>query len=274
MRKTIRNILTLALLAGLLVYAALLASLYWNQANLVYLPSRSIAATPALIGLDFEDVELRSADGVRLHGWYLGHQNPRATLLFMHGNAGNVGHRLSTLELFHQLGLAVLIIDYRGYGESEGSPYEAGIYRDAEAAWEYLIRDRGVDPSRLILFGRSFGGAIAAYLASRQPHGALVLESTFTSLPEVAGDHFPWVPVSWLTRERYDTRTRLSEIPGPVMIVHSREDEVVPYRHGEALYSLVRGDKRLVTLSGDHSNGVRLNQARYRAAWESFLASL
>jgi uncharacterized protein len=274
MRNSLRKMATLALFGGLLVYAVLLASLYWNQANLVYFPTREVSVTPGQIGLDYQDVELLSEEGVLIRGWYLPHPNPSATLLFLHGNAGNIGHRLDTLELFHRLGLAVLIIDYRGYGESGGEPSEVGIYRDAEAAWRYLTIDRGIESSRLILFGRSFGGAIAAYLASRHPHKALVLESTFTSLPEVAGDHFSWAPVKWLSRERYDTRGRMADIAGPVMVLHSPDDEVVPFRHGEILYALVQGEKRMVTLSGDHNNGVKQNRARYYEAWKSFLLSL
>ncbi|MET0052037.1 MAG: alpha/beta hydrolase [Candidatus Thiodiazotropha sp.] len=274
MRRTLRRIATLALFGGMLVYAALLASLYWNQSNLLYLPSRAIAATPEQIGLEYQDVTLRSADGVTIHGWYLGHENPRATLLYMHGNAGNIGHRLETLALFHQLGLSVLIIDYRGYGESGGAPSEAGIYQDAEAAWRYLTEERNLDPSQVILFGRSFGGAIATYLASRHPHKALVLESTFTSLPEVAAHHFPWAPVNWLATESYDTRQRLSEITGPVMIIHSPDDEIVPFAHAETLFRLAQGEKRMVVLSGNHNLGVKQNLVRYREAWESFLSSL
>ncbi len=274
MRSSLRKIATLALFAGMLAYAALLASLYWNQASLIYLPSPVIEATPERIGLDYQEVVLRSGDGVSVHGWYLGHEHPRATLLFLHGNAGNIGHRLDTLALFHQLGLAVFIIDYRGYGESGGTPSETGIYRDAEAAWRYLTGARNLDPSQVILFGRSFGGAIAAYLASRHPHKALVLESTFTSLPEVAADHFPWAPVNWLAQERYDTRQRMSEIPGPVMIIHSPDDDIVPFAHAETLYRLAQGEKRMVVLSGDHNSGVKQNRVRYREAWESFLASL
>ncbi len=274
MRNSLRKMAMLALFGGLLVYAVLLASLYWNQASLIYFPTREVAVTPGQIGFDYQDVELLSEEGVLIRGWFLPHPNPSATLLFLHGNAGNIGHRLDTLELFHRLGLAVLIIDYRGYGESGGEPSEVGIYRDAEAAWRYLTIDRGIESSRLILFGRSFGGAIAAYLASRHPHKALVLESTFTSLPEVAGDYFSWAPVKWLSRERYDTRSRMADIAGPVMVVHSPDDEIVPFRHGEILYSLVQGEKRMVTLSGDHNNGVKQNRARYYEAWKSFLLSL
>ncbi len=220
LKRSIRGMAQFLLL-GLTLYLGLMAFLYLYQDHLIYLPdtpSREIVATPAQAGLAFEPVTLTTEDEVNLDGWFLPHDQARATLLFFHGNAGNISHRLESLRLFHDLGLAVLIIDYRGYGRSGGAPSEAGIYRDAEAAWRYLTEVRRVPPGRILLLGRSFGGAVAGYLASRHPALGVVLESTFTSAPALAGQLYPWIPARWLTRFGYDTRARLRDMHLPVMV--------------------------------------------------------
>ena len=177
------------LLAGLACYAVLALVVYLMQARMLYLPDvpgRSLDRTPADIGADYEDVWIRTADGVTLHGWYVAGHSDRV-LLFFHGNAGNISHRLESIRQFLQLGLSVLIIDYRGYGQSEGRTTEQGIYRDAEAAWNYLTGSRGTPQERIVLFGRSMGASAAAYLAARQRPLALVVESSFTSVPDIRG---------------------------------------------------------------------------------------
>ncbi|MEJ2592428.1 MAG: alpha/beta hydrolase, partial [Candidatus Thiodiazotropha sp.] len=156
-----RTLMLRLLLVGVLAYLGTALFLFFDQSHIIYLPdhpNRTLRATPAQIGLDYRPVTLTAEDGVRLDGWFVPAESPRATLLFFHGNAGNISDRLASLELFHQLGLSVLIIDYRGYGNSEGEPTEAGTYRDAEAAWRYLTQDLGLPPSRILVLGRSFGG--------------------------------------------------------------------------------------------------------------------
>lgn len=148
---------------------------------------------------------------------------------FLHGNAGNISHRLDSLRIFHGLGLDVLILDYRGYGRSEGRPSEEGTYRDARAASRYLVEARGVAPERIVVFGRSIGAAIAAALAVEQRPAALILESGFTSVPDLAADLYPWLPARRLARLHYDTRARLPHVTVPVLIVHSRDDEIISF---------------------------------------------
>ncbi|MCU7918915.1 MAG: alpha/beta hydrolase [Candidatus Thiodiazotropha sp. (ex Epidulcina cf. delphinae)] len=262
------------ILIALSVYLALLLYLYFNQTNLIHLPdlpTRRIVATPEQFGLEFESVTLVTEDRVKLAGWFLPRKEPRATLLFFHGNAGNISHRLESLELFHRLGLAVLIIDYRGYGDSEGRPSEAGIYRDAEAAWRYLTVTRKIPGEAILLFGRSFGGAVAAYLASRYPSMGLVLESTYTSVPDMAAELYPWLPARWLAKYRYNTRERLAGIHTPVMVVHSRKDEIIPYSHGRELFSSANQPKRFLELSGDHNYGFLADAGGYRRGWDAFI---
>ncbi|HEY5790034.1 MAG TPA: alpha/beta fold hydrolase, partial [Gammaproteobacteria bacterium] len=162
----------LPLLAG---YLALLLTVYFGQSGMLYFPTRELTADPAARGLAFTEVQLRASDGVALHGWYLPHPAPRGALLFLHGNAGNIGHRLDSLAQFHRLGLATLIVDYRGYGRSAGQPDEPGTYRDAEAAWQQLVGPLGFDPARVVVFGRSLGGALAARVAAEHAPAGLIL---------------------------------------------------------------------------------------------------
>ena len=204
-----RALMTLVTLLAVL-YVALGLVLYLFQGSLVYLanlPGRALQAAPTDIGLDFEDVTIGTADGERLHGWFVPAPGARGTLLFFHGNAGNISHRLESIAIFHGLGLDVLIIDYRGYGQSSGSPSEAGTYADAQAAWKYLVEERGLPPDRIVVFGRSLGGAVGAWLASprgggRQP-AALIIESAFTSGADMARRLYPVYPARLLTRLRY-----------------------------------------------------------------------
>ena len=147
------------------VYIGLVSILATFQSHLLYFPYRTLSQTPAAVGLAYEDVSFQAADGVVLSGWFVPSQRARGVLLFCHGNAGNMSHRLDSLQIFHRLGLSTFIFDYRGYGRSEGQPTEQGTYLDAEAAWTYLVHTRQLAPTEIIVFGRSLGGAIAAWLA-------------------------------------------------------------------------------------------------------------
>ena len=275
--------LTGVLMAVAATYLAVCAALYLLQDRLLFLPGipeREVTATPAALGLRFEDVALTAADGVRLHGWWVpaveaaGAPQARFTLLHFHGNAGNIGHRLELLEIFHALGLNVLLFDYRGYGRSDGTPSEAGLYLDAEAAWDHLTRVRGLDPASIVIHGQSMGGAVAAWLAARKPAAGLVLESAFTSVPDVAGDLYPWLPTRWLSRLSLDTRAELARVRSPVLVIHSRGDEIIPFAHGEALHAAAPEPKRFVELAGDHNSAFWISRETYARAWGEFLAAL
>ena len=255
-------------------YAALLLAMYLGQSSLLYLPdvpSRELVTRPSDIGLAHEDVHLRTADGVRLHGWYLPAPDARGTLLFLHGNAGNISHRLDSLRIFHDLGLAVLIIDYRGYGQSEGRPSEAGLQQDALAAWRHLVDDRREPPERIVLFGRSLGASLAAWLAARETAGGLILESAFISVPELAAELYWWLPVRWLAHLRHDTRTHVAAARTPVLVAHSPDDEIIPYRHGRALYDAAPQPKRFLELRGDHNGGFLRSGEDYTRGLKAFL---
>jgi hypothetical protein len=263
-----------ALLTAAGAYGALLLFLYFGQASLLYLPdlpSRALSATPADAGLDYETVRLRTEDGVGLHGWYVPAATPRGTLLFFHGNAGNISHRLDSLLIFHRLGLNVLIFDYRGYGQSEGRPDEEGTHRDARAAWRHLTETRGIEGRRIILFGRSLGAALAAWLATEVRPGGLILESAFTSVPDLAADLYWWLPARRLARLQYATRDYLARVACPVLVVHSPQDEIIPYHHGQALYAAARPPKAFLRLRGDHNAGFLLSGADYVGGLDTFL---
>lgn len=258
----------------LAVYASFVLILYLSQSRLLYypdLPSRALAATPGQVGLDYRSLQIPTTDGVTLHGWFLPVTSPRATLLFFHGNAGNISHRLESLQLFHELGLSVLIFDYRGFGQSGGSPSEPGSYQDAEAVWRYLTEQIGVPPAEILLFGRSLGAAVAAYLASRHRPGGLILESAFTSVPDLASELYPLLPARWLSRFRYDSRAYLSSVTSPVLVIHSRDDEIIPYHHGQALYAAANEPKQFVEIRGDHNGGFMISSARYRQGLNRFI---
>ena len=265
--------LSFVLLAAL-GYVAFAGFIYLTQPRLLYypnLPTRELTATPADTGLDYEAVTLQTGDGVRLSAWFVPHPAPRATLLFFHGNAGNLSHRIESIRLFHDLGLSVFIIDYRGYGQSEGSPTETGTYRDATAAWDYLVDERRIAPQEIVIFGRSLGGAIAAELASRTRPAALIIESAFTSVPNMAARLYSWLPVRWLSRYRYDTGAKLASITAPLLIAHSADDEVIPYAQGRRLFELAREPKRFLELRGAHNGGFLVNREGYARAVDAFL---
>lgn len=223
------------------------------QPQLVYFPSKPLVALPSQIGLAYESVDLTASDGVKLHGWYLPATQARGTLLYLHGNGGNISHRLLALQVMQRLHLNTLIIDYRGYGQSTGRPSEDGTYRDAEAAWRYLTDIRHIPARQVVFYGESLGGAVATWLATRHTPAGLILESAFTSIYDMAHRHYPYLPARLLVRIRYPTLERIGKLSCPVLIVHSRSDEIVPIEQGERLFAAVRAPKQWVERQGRHN---------------------
>ena len=266
------------LLFAVAAYLLFLALVFLTQHRLLYFPDtpgRAVTASPRDIGLDYEYVRLRTEDGVTLHGWFVpAAKDAQGVLLFFHGNAGNISHRLDSIRQFHELGLNVLIIDYRGYGESEGKPSEAGTYRDAEAAWRYLTEELGYLPRRITIFGRSLGGAVAAWLASEREPGALIVESSFSSATRVAKELYPFLPVRWLSRFRYDTANAVARADCPVLVIHSRDDEIIPFPHGLAIRESAGERGELLELGGPHNGAHLLDEERYLAGLRGFLSRM
>ena len=262
------------LLLGLCLYAGLTALIYFRQSSLIYypnMPGRNLTATPQQIGLAFEDVELVTEDDVRLHGWFVPSEGTRGTLLFFHGNAGNISHRLDSIAIFNRMNLDVLIIDYRGYGRSQGRVTEKGTYRDAEAAWLHLTETRGIDAGNIIVFGRSLGASIAAWLASRHTPAALILESAFSSVPSMAQRLYPFLPVRWLSKFSYDTRLYAGSIACPLLVVHSKTDEIIPYAEGRAVFDAAPADKRFLDILGGHNDGFLVTGRAYSDSLRRFI---
>jgi len=258
-------------------YAVLAVALFFYQPNLLYfpdMPSREIEATPGDIGLEFEALTLTTRDDEQLDAWFIPADPARGVVLFCHGNAGNISHRLVSIQLFHELGLSVLIFDYRGYGQSTGKPTEKGTYRDADAAWDYLVEQRGIPAEHIILFGRSLGASIAADLATRQSAAGLILESGFTSVPDIAAKLYPWLPVRWFSRYQYDTRKKLANIHSPVLIAHSRDDEIILYSNGERLFEAANEPKQFLQLRGGHNDGFFVSGKDYTQGLDSFLGNV
>jgi uncharacterized protein len=269
-RRLLRKCLA-ALVVLLLITAVMLR---WLERRLVYFPSRQMAATAAGLGRPWEDVALTSSDGVRLHGWFFPAptNSPRARLVFLalHGNAGNISHRLDYDRLWLELGVNVFALDYRGYGLSEGRPGEQGTYQDAQAACAWL-KAKGFSHTHLIVVGESLGGGVASEVARREQLGGLVLQGAFTSLPAVGAELYPWLPVRWMSTIRYDTLAKLPQLKCPVLVMHSRADELVGFHHAEQNFAAAREPKQFCPLVGGHNDALEANPAAYREGLEQFL---
>jgi len=257
-----------AVAGAYIIFAGLL---FVFQSHYVYYPERILAADPGSIGLCFENVSFETSDGVELSGWFIPSDGARGVILFCHGNAGNISHRLESVPIFHRLGLDVFIFDYRGYGRSSGKPTEQGTYKDAEAAWRHLVETRQVNPDQIIVFGRSLGGAVASWLAQTHSPGALILESTFTSLPDIAATLYPYLPVRWLLRFEYNTAEYLGKVDCPVLIVHSHDDEIMPFGHGRQLFEVAGEPKRFLEISGTHNEGFITSGRHYEEGLNAFI---
>ena len=262
---------------GIGIYLLLGLMLYLFQGSMVFLsnmPGRQLDATPLDIGLDFENVNFETADGERIHGWFVPATEARGTLLFFHGNAGNISHRLESIMIFNRLQLNVLIIDYRGYGQSSGKTTESGIYQDANAAWSYLVDERGIPEDRIVIFGRSLGGAAAAWVASRQRPAALIVESSFSSGSDMAQRLYPIFPAKLLTRLKFPVAEFVSRVKRPVLVVHSRDDEIIPFAMGQAIHDAAGVNGQFLELRGDHNAGFWISRKDYVPGLDGFLSAV
>jgi fermentation-respiration switch protein FrsA (DUF1100 family) len=261
--------LVILLLAGLLLFIML----RWFEHSQVYHPNRTLDAAGSELNRPFEDVFFEAADRIKVNGWFFpaDTNSPRASLVVLvcHGNAGNISHRLDLCRALLATGVNVFLFDYRGYGRSEGRPSEKGTYRDAEAAYQWL-QGKGFAGTNIVAYGESLGGGVAAELALRQPVGGLILRSTFTSIPDLGAELFPWLPVRWLASIRYDTCRKLPRLKNPVLVMHSRADELVGFRHGERNFAAANEPKLFWELSGMHNDSVA-DQEHFIAGMQKFL---
>ncbi len=269
-------VLWLILGMGAAVYIGLGLMLFFTQSRMLYQPYREVAYTPADVGLGYEAVTLATPDLETIAGWYVpaAEGAGRWTVLFCHGNAGNISHRVQTLELLHELGLNCLIVDYRGYGESTGRPSEKGTLIDIRAAWDWLIQEKQKTPEEIILFGRSLGGSIAAIVAAEVQPAGVMIESAFTSVVDVGRHYYPFLPVRFFVRYKYDAFEAVKQLDCPVMIVHSPDDEIIPYTFGRALYEAAGEPKHFRELKGSHNEGFYDNAQLYRQIWAAWIETL
>lgn len=271
MSEIMGSYLILFVLVLLLTYFVLAAVLYFMQPKFLYSPVRDVFSTPAELGLDLEDVVFKSVDGLNLAGWYVPVENPKFTLLFCHGNGGNIAHRLDSINIFHKLGLNCFIFDYRGYGDSRGKPSEEGTYLDAMAAYKWLTEEKKTQASDIIIFGRSLGGTIAAQLAGKVEARALVVESAFTSYVEMGKEYYPYMPVRWFARFSYRTIDYIRDVHCPLMFIYSRNDEIVPYKFGLELYEAANEPKEFIEIFGGHNDCFLVSGEIYTEVWEKWL---
>jgi len=257
-----------------LVYVTWGLTLLFRQPKLLYRPVRAVISSPADRNLAHEEVVFHSSDGVRLTGWYIPAAGARYTALFCHGNSGSIMHVLDSIELFHGMGLNCLAFDYRGYGNSDGKPTEVGTYLDARAASDWLTQVKRVRPWELIVCGRSLGGSVAAHLAAQVHPAGLVVEGAFTSYPDIGARLYPYLPVRRCARFRYDTLAYVRAVRCPVMVVHSRDDELVPFDQAVRLFEAANEPKQFVTIAGGHSDAFLRSADQYREAWTTWLDSL
>ena len=244
-----------------------------TQSYFVYKPERQIVNTPFNIRLYFEEIIFETSDGVNLSGWFVPVRNHKGVILILHGKSGNISTRLTFLNYFsRKLGLSAFIIDYRGYGKSEGSPDEKGTYLDAEAAWKYLTVVRKIKPQDIIIFGRSLGGPIAARLAVKVNARALILESTFTTIKDIVTQLYPYLPIRRFFKFEYSTIDYLKKVDSPVLIIHSSEDDYIPFSHAMKLYSAANRFRQLLKIKGLHHDNYIKSEEIYISGIKSFLS--
>ncbi len=261
-------IILISVLAGISGWILIFENRY------IYFPEREVLHTPSSLGLDYMTVHPVTRDGIVLHGWYIPHATPRYAVLHFHGNAGNISHRLHLYARWHKMGLAVLAVDYRGYGMSAGKPDEHGLYEDARTSWQYLTRELGMPARGLIIMGRSLGCAVAAHLASEVDAAGLVLETPFTNAPDMARELYPWLPVNFLMRTRLDTLDSIRRIRLPLLVISAGEDEIVPAGMAKEVFSAAAEPKTFVSLPGGHNGFDSFSEQAYIGAWRQWLATL
>lgn len=255
---------------GAAIYALVCLVFYLLQEKLVFAPAPPPQRDPSSLGFSFQNLELATDDGARVHAWWIpsqdarGETKMRGAVLVCHGNAGNIERRLGLAEVFARHGFGVLLFDYRGYGKSRGRPTEAGAYADAERAHAFLVREAGFTAREVVIFGESLGGAVGIELALRRPSAGLVVENTFTSIPDIGAQRYPWIPVRWLARVRFDSAAKMQRLQVPLLVVHSPDDEVVPIAHGKLLFERASEPKEFIETRGVHSAGGFLQTKEWR----------
>jgi pimeloyl-ACP methyl ester carboxylesterase len=255
-------------------YSILGWTIYFLQPRFMYRPVAEVLYNPGDINLIYEKVSLKTADGLKISAWFVPCVNARKTVLFCHGNGGNMSHRLDTINLLNEMGLNCLLFDYRGYGDSQGKPSEEGTYCDAEAAWDWLTAMKGIKPHNIVIFGRSMGGAIASHLAGKVHPAALVVESSFTSYVDLGKKIYPYLPVKQFASFDYNTLEYIKKVTCPTLVMHSKADEIIPYEFAPILFQAASEPKEFVEIFGIHNNGFLFSGEIYTQAWGNWIDSI
>lgn len=258
----------------LLAYLAINVLLYVKQERAIFfpdMPGRQLEATPQDVNLTYEDVTAKTDDGETIHGWFVPARDARLTLLFCHGNAGNISHRLESIALFNSLGVNVLIFDYRGYGQSTGKISEAGLYQDVYAMWQVLTDKKAIAAENIVLFGRSLGAAITSQLATQVKPGGVILESAFSSVPDMAAKLYAFLPVRLLSRFQLNNVAHVEAMQSPLLVIHSEDDEIIPYAQGQQVFASAHEPKTFLRIRGSHNDGFIYSGRFYTEGVEAFL---
>ncbi len=256
-------------------YLLILILMYLFQNSLLFMPSKEILQTPASAGLEAEDTWIQTEDGVTLHGWYFPNESAELVVILSHGNAGNISGRIAIAESLLKSNASVLIYDYRGYGQSEGSPSETGLNKDIDAVVSYLKEERGYSEWDMVMYGRSLGGAVAAYAASKYDVRGLVLDSAFLNLRAMIRDVYPFVPSS-LAKYRFPTDEYVESLDPemPVVVMHSPDDRIVKFEQGRKLYDLIEDPKLFIELRGGHNDNFFASRDLIEGVWAFYIRGL
>ena len=265
------RIFLLILISIFIFIIFMFAYLRYYQRKAIYYPMKDVVLSPADVALRYEEVYFEAEDGLRLNGWFVPAQNPRGTLLFCHGNAGNIGHRVEIIEIFNKLDLNVFIFDYRGYGRSQGVPAEKGLYQDARASYQYLLSRRDVNQQAIVIYGKSIGANVAINLASQVDAAVLISESGFTSAYDMGRKLFPYLPIKWIITIKYDALEKIKHVNIPKLIIHSRDDEIVPWELGKRLFEAAPQPKEFYQMQGTHNEAILMSKGEYNSKLGNFL---
>ncbi|MFA5156015.1 MAG: alpha/beta hydrolase [Candidatus Omnitrophota bacterium] len=243
----------------LLIYAVIIVVFFiaytrFLERTMIFYPSKEMNFKPSDMGLEYEDVFFVSADGQKINGWFIPAKQAYATVLYFHGNAGNISHRVEIGRMFHDKNMDIFMIDYRGFGKSSGRPQEKGVYLDGLAAYEYLVKTRKITPGKIVIFGKSLGVAIAVEVASKVPAGALICESGFTSTRDFARQAYSFLPFWLCVSQRFDSLEKINRVKMPKLIIHSLDDEIVPFSHGKKLFERATEPKEFYEMHGGHND--------------------
>lgn len=261
----------------------------YYQTHGIYFPAQEIHYTPAQVGLEYREINFKADDGVQLNGWFVPKKSSRATLLFLHGNAGNISHRVDIIKLFHHINLNVFIFDYRGYGRSKGKPSEKGLYKDALAAYTYLINEMGYDPEEIVIYGKSVGANVAIDLACKVKAAGLISDGAFCSAIHMSKVILPFLAEKWIDKAaesdsiqrklkrwwllliEFDALSKIHNIRIPKLIIHSKEDEMIPFNQGKKLFEAAPEPKEFYKMYGGHNEAILIYKYEYMERITGFL---